>query len=89
MFVNEKYYVAYAYHHWASLKDITENNKPYDTYEEACIAARDMLCDDDDVKIYLRRSDKWFQLAWIVAEDYPDVPRVPKEADARFYYRKP
>lgn len=57
---NNKWYIAYAYRHWASTKDINRN-KLYDTYEEAKKKATEMLCDDDDVTVYYRKNDKWYR----------------------------
>lgn len=61
MFENEKWYVAYAYHHEASPKDIRSDDEPYDTYEEAVKDAKLMLCDDDDVQVYYRNNNKWYR----------------------------
>lgn len=61
MFENGKWYVAYAYHHWASPKDIRSDDEPYDTYEEAVKDAKLMLCDDDDVQVYYRSNDEWYR----------------------------
>lgn len=85
MFINGKFYVAYADHHWASPSDIKEYCKPYDTYAEACKAGEEMLVDDDNYKVYYRIDDKWFELEWIAAEEYPNVPRVPSEAKSWYW----
>ena len=86
MFVNGKFYVAYADHHWASPSDIKEEYcKPYDNYWEACKAGEKMLVDDNNYEVYYRVDDKWFKHEWIAAEEYPNVPRVPKEATSWYW----
>lgn len=61
MFENEKWYIAYACHHWASPRDIRSDSKFYDTYEEAVKDAKSMLCDDDDVQVYYRNNNEWYR----------------------------
>lgn len=61
MFENNKWYVAYAYHHWASPRDIQSDSTSYDTYEEALASANEMLCDDDDAEVYYRNNNEWYR----------------------------
>jgi len=61
MFENNKWYVAYAYHHWASPSDIESDDTPYDTYEEAHKRAKSMLCGGDDVEVYYRNNNEWYR----------------------------
>lgn len=61
MFENNKWYVAYAYHHFASPSDIRNDSSSYDTYEEALETANYFLCGGDDAVVYYRNNNEWYR----------------------------